>query len=309
MADSSEPLDMSGLRKLFDELDNNTDGKVSSKEWGHSVGKKQDILSLYFGGITMKQIGVLFNSIDTDGNDSLSWSEICNASTLSPLMKLYLTLDKDKDHKVSSKEWGQAVGKNFETMAQFFGGKTKSDVGKMWHDVDANNDDTISWGEIQDSVYGPPTEFHELEELFKTLDKDNNGVVSSKEWGQSVSTNKEIMGKFFGGVTPQQIGPLFNSIDENKDKKLSWDEIRHGAILGDLMAFFFTLDKNGDGQVSSKEWGQSVGSNYLIMGKYFGGSTKKEVGQMFNSVDADKDDVITWREVQAAAAKNCEHCD
>jgi len=69
----------------------------------------------------------------------------------------------------------------------------------------------------------------------------------------------------------------------------------------ELKALFDALDVNGDGAVSSKEWGQGLSKNQALMQKYFGGATAAEVGRQFNRIDADDDRKLTWSEMLAAA--------
>ena len=46
----------------------------------------------------------------------------------------------------------------------------------------------------------------ELKALFDGLDKDADGCVSSKEWGAAVVANQQILSKYFGGATVEEIG-------------------------------------------------------------------------------------------------------
>jgi hypothetical protein len=64
----------------------------------------------------------------------------------------------------------------------------------------------------------------ELKKLWDTLDKNGDGKVSGKEWGSAVYKNKELLAKFFGGATLQEMGQMFNEIDEDNSDSLTWDE-------------------------------------------------------------------------------------
>merc|ERR1712078_833668 len=79
-ADTTKGLEE--LRKLFDTLDKDNDGKVTGQEWGKKVKENQTLLAKYFGGSTLKEIGEAFRRIDTDGNASLSWDEFVAAAGL-----------------------------------------------------------------------------------------------------------------------------------------------------------------------------------------------------------------------------------
>merc|ERR1719181_1581156 len=68
------------LRKLFETLDKDNDGKVTGQEWGKKVRENRTLLAKYFGGSTLKEIGSAFKRIDSDGNASLSWEEFVAAA-------------------------------------------------------------------------------------------------------------------------------------------------------------------------------------------------------------------------------------
>ena len=153
----------------------------------------------------------------------------------------------------------------------------------------------------------------EIRELWATLDKNGDGKVSSQEWGRKVYQNQDVMKKFFGGSSLSEIGRAFNRIDSNKSDGLTWDEFSSEAKsyaatvklteamkteegFADFKALFDTLDKNGDGGVTSKEWGSGVYRNQDVMKKYFGGTSLAEIGKAFNRIDNDGNDSLTWEE-------------
>merc|ERR1719181_1272734 len=72
----------------------------------------------------------------------------------------------------------------------------------------------------------PTGAYAELRVLFDKLDKNGNGTVGKKEWGKSLSANREAMAKFFGGETMAQIGKQFNRIDADKSGDLTWEEVK-----------------------------------------------------------------------------------
>ena len=57
-----------------------------------------------------------------------------------------------------------------------------------------------------------------------------DGTVSSKEWGQAVSKNKELLQKWFGGKDVKAIGKAFKKIDADGSGDITWDEFTAGAI-------------------------------------------------------------------------------
>lgn len=256
------------LKELFDSMDKNHDGKVSSKEWGKMIGQKKDILAKYFGGATPAEVGRAFKRIDANSDGNLSWEEFEAAAMKklasvdtgaiqmvqalqsdegkAELRTFFDSLDKDHNGKVSSKEWGHALGKNKEIMSKYFGGSTPAEIGQAFKRIDVNSDGNLSWEEFVAAADAKMAQVDsstvklaeglatddgkaELKAFFDILDKDGNGKVSSKEWGHAVSKQKELMAKYFGGMTPAEIGQAFKRIDVNKDGSLSWEEFVDAA--------------------------------------------------------------------------------
>eukprot|EP00535_Pseudo-nitzschia_heimii_P001298 CAMPEP_0197179074 /NCGR_PEP_ID=MMETSP1423-20130617/4141_1 /TAXON_ID=476441 /ORGANISM="Pseudo-nitzschia heimii, Strain UNC1101" /LENGTH=400 /DNA_ID=CAMNT_0042628929 /DNA_START=132 /DNA_END=1337 /DNA_ORIENTATION=+ len=67
------------LRNLWSRLDEDSDGKVTGKEWGSKVWEEKEVMAKFFGGSDMSSIGNAFNRIDADGSDSLTWQEFDKA--------------------------------------------------------------------------------------------------------------------------------------------------------------------------------------------------------------------------------------
>jgi hypothetical protein len=71
----------------------------------------------------------------------------------------------------------------------------------------------------------------ELSALFDKLDKDSSGTVDKKEWGRSLSQNKELMAKYFGGESMAEIGKQFNRIDTDCSGDLTWEEVKNAVVV------------------------------------------------------------------------------
>ena len=160
----------------------------------------------------------------------------------------------------------------------------------------------------------------ELQALFDLCDKDGDGHVTSKEWGKAISANWKTMAKYFGGLTIAEVGKAFKRLDADGSGDLTWDEFE-GAIAtmdmslrlaqtleteegkAELRALFDTLDKDGDGRVTGKEWGSAVYKNQDMIKKYFGGKNIKQIGKAFSRIDADGSDDLTWDEFVAASQR------
>ena len=67
------------LRALFNTLDTDKDGKVTSKEWGGKVKQNQAVLQKFFGGSTTAQVARVFKEIDLDDDKKLTWEEFVAA--------------------------------------------------------------------------------------------------------------------------------------------------------------------------------------------------------------------------------------
>jgi len=153
------------LKALWDTLDSDGDKKVSGKEWGGQLFKNQDLMRKYFGGASLRDIGLAFNRIDSNGDDSLTWTEFQEEAAtygtvldmskamgkpegVAELKGLFESLDGDSDGKVSGKEWGSAVFKKQDIMKKYFGGSSLSQIGKAFNRIDADKNDSLTWDEF-----------------------------------------------------------------------------------------------------------------------------------------------------------------
>ena len=68
----------------------------------------------------------------------------------------------------------------------------------------------------------------------------------------------------------------------------------------ELKKLFMSIDTDGSGSVTSKEWGKAIGQHWKEMGKFFGGLSMGEVGKMFKKLDADGSGDLTWDEFENA---------
>jgi len=160
----------------------------------------------------------------------------------------------------------------------------------------------------------------ELLSLFNALDKDVSGSVSSKEWGSAVGKHRATLSKFFGGATPAEIGKQFERLDVDGSKDLSWDEFAGGVMSigatiriadaletdagqAELKKVFSALDKDGDGKVTSKEFGSAMLRNPELVSKFFGKSLALTAAGLSGDIVAEMAAAKTTLNDAAAAAK------
>jgi len=101
------------LRELFDKLDKNGDGRVSSAEWGKAVGANKQMLSKYFGGETLKEIGQLFKELDVNGDGSLSWGEF-EAAAVKRMQRVAGMTEAESDNVVATSVSKAAIEKGIK---------------------------------------------------------------------------------------------------------------------------------------------------------------------------------------------------
>ena len=69
-----------------------------------------------------------------------------------------------------------------------------------------------------------------------------------------------------------------------------------------LRQLFNTLDKDGNGEIDSTEWGKAVSKHASDLASALGGNPKngslKGLGKLFSKIDADGSGTITWNESQ-----------
>ena len=64
------------LKTLYEQLDENGDGKLSAAEWSRGLANSNRLCSRYFGDSTAEEHAAMFELLDTDGNGDLTWGEV-----------------------------------------------------------------------------------------------------------------------------------------------------------------------------------------------------------------------------------------
>lgn len=322
------------LKRLFDELDKDGNGTVSKKEWGSALTQHASTLSTFFGGNTLSQIGKKFKEIDTDGSGDLSWDEVKTAvntanetgdgeaGAVAPAAKA----EEGSEVVAPATDEPTATTTGEEVVAD--GGEEKPEaMTEAAADVAPPSDDSelnAAATKIQAGFRGHKARrsvltkrgVQELKALFAAMDKDGDGNVSIFEWADKVKGHATELSKYFGGASVEEVSKRFASADTDRSGGLTWAEIESMATrttkqraatartgLDELKTLFAELDKDGNGSVSKKEWGQGVSGHAEVLGAFFGGETLCEIGKQFKSVDTDGSGDITWDEVAAAVKR------
>jgi len=311
-ANAGDMQDYVGLKAFWNKLNKDEDSVLNGKEWGKVVKKNLDEFKIFFPGETVQEIGKYFNVADKNDDDQITWREFVAAADIGSLKKLFLDMDRNADGKVSSLEWGRHLSENFDKLKGVFGGKTKREVGKFFskfntskEEVDGAGKQLLTWDEFHAAWSATVVlpEFTELKALWDKLNENADGVVTSKEWGHLINNNVQLVKKCFGDFQDlKEIGKYFNVIDKNHDKKLTWKEVVSARTalndLSDLQKVYMQMDIDGDGFVDSKEWGKQLGKFKDQLGEFFMGMSISELGKMFNTMDKDHDDKISWDEIR-----------
>jgi len=325
-------------KAILDALDKNKDNKISLDEWvdfflnlfardrAAAEGLLERSAYLIFEREFMMICRALFDEFDKDGSGELELPEVMMAigddAQGAEFVKFVDGEVGNSDQVVSVDEWMNYFFAFWRTNPAV----ARSNVGflmqraaelRMMPGMPPGGRAAAADRKLAEAISTEEGRA-ELKALFDTLDKDGDGQVTSKEWGKAVSKNKKKLAKFFGGQTMKEIGQQFNRIDADGSGDLTWDEFMSGVIsmgaalkLADaleteegqkeLKALFATLDKDGDGKVTSKEWGKAISKNKDMLAKYFGGASLKEIGKAFKRLDADGSDDLTWEEFISGA--------
>jgi Ca2+-binding EF-hand superfamily protein/NAD-dependent SIR2 family protein deacetylase len=173
------------FKRLFQELDNNDDGVISTLEFVRGVKHDPELLALFTDAKSLDREVAIFNQLDVDGSGALSWEEFLSAceqleklraagqdnrvAALSAafherrkhFQDVFRSVDVNSDGSVSILEFGHAIdnhpalGDVMKRQSVVALARTESGLFDL---IDRDQDGRISWNEFDAalSVLGPP---------------------------------------------------------------------------------------------------------------------------------------------------------
>lgn len=266
------------LRALFDRLDSDKDGKVSAKEWGSKVGSNSVIMSKYFGGSSIADLGKVFSKIDADGDGHLTWKEFTSAVT-PPSAPARLGGEGSAPPPAVIKT--TAIGS--KPAQSFFHGKLKKKQAERallsgqsrpkdgTFLIRAHDKDSSEGGgppsyifTVATTVSGKTKPIHHIVEW----KAEKNAYVLNKATEFPVSTLDALVEQL-RVQRPKWTMPLTEGIvapkkeEPKKSRKQKKQEAEEAAAVSakseELSALFQKLDTDGDGEVSWEEFAKGGG--------------------------------------------------
>jgi len=142
------------------------------------------------------------------------------------------------------------------------------------------------------------TSLAQLKEVFKFMDKDDNGHVDSDEI-------KGVLSKLGVEITGEEIKDIMASLDENGDGVMDFDEFvqmmdRRMSInsqYAEIEQTFKVFDKNGDGKITFDELKDVL----TALGEEV---TDKDVMDMIKEADLNGDGAIDFEEFKIMMTAN-----
>ena len=161
-----------------------------------------------------------------------------NSSQIESVKSFFKLADKNQDGLISREELFQAL-KEIDTDL------TADDIQSILRSIDANNDGYMDYDELLTSRINRKLQSKEarLRKVFKALDLDDNGKISSAELKaalESVSAQSNMT------IDKSQCDKLISEVDKNNDGEIDFEE---------FISMF--MDQNGDG-IDKSQLAQSM---------------------------------------------------
>lgn len=255
--------------ETFTKTDKKTQAPMSSNKKATKKPAPGVLINENFSG----EADAVFDSIDKNNDGAISIDELRShlefISSTKSIVNLFHSLDSNDDGVITRDEWRIAFSRSKEVSKKApvpvdinldFQGNTDT----VFDTIDTNKDGSISNDELRMYLevrgYSPQS----VQDLFITLDKDGDGLITKEEMkyafsnNLSTKTNKRppvVINKDYGG----DVDSVFDSIDVNSDGSISYDELRtylegSGYSSLSMTNLFTSLDTNTDGEISREEF-------------------------------------------------------
>jgi len=136
-----------------------------------------------------------------------------------------------------------------------------------------------------------------FKECFSRIDKDNDGSITTKEFGTYLRSQSE-----FQDVTEAEIQGFFNQVDEDGNGTFDFQEyVTHNMAM--IRYAFWVIDQdygNGNGYIDATELRH-------VMTMF--GHKDDEVDEMFKGADINEDGQVNYEEFVHAAIRSIDHVD
>eukprot|EP00930_Biecheleria_cincta_P064430 TRINITY_DN50000_c0_g1_i1.p1 TRINITY_DN50000_c0_g1~~TRINITY_DN50000_c0_g1_i1.p1 ORF type:complete len:293 (-),score=67.09 TRINITY_DN50000_c0_g1_i1:207-1085(-) len=156
-----------GMKILFEQLDMDSSNSISAKEFCSGLMNSR-ISDMIFGSTkpTLHELMAAFARFDVDSSGTLSWEELEEAVCIysaseqlaaalysdedkAELKRLFISLDKNNDNKISPTEWGSAIFSHKELMNKLFGATNRRAIIQMFEQLDKDHSGGLDWDEFE----------------------------------------------------------------------------------------------------------------------------------------------------------------
>lgn len=232
-------LDVATVQE-FDILDRDRNGSLSEREFSFSEVAER----LYLAG-KRDMVVAVFQSIDTDNSGGIELMELSrsahnrNARLLDRAMsRAFIKADINQDGTISLEEYSTRASANLDLFGKIDLNDNKKIGPFEWiHELkksgmdqtnavafallDQNDDGSISSAEY---AAGEPPEF--LKNAFEAIDLNGNREIGPGEYSKAIALPEGRL-----GIPPDLIA-LFESIDRNRDQRISLREFERFTPMG-----------------------------------------------------------------------------
>nr|XP_054748964.1 calcium-binding protein LPS1-beta [Lytechinus pictus] len=213
------------IKKMFDDLDKDGNGRISPDELSKGVG---EISTKLVEGMANK----LIQEADKDGDGHVNMEEFFDTLVAKlPLRKdfgmtekllerfkkcFHEDFDKNGDGSLTTLEMGQLLNRNLP------GQYSEEQINKMISRVDLNDDGRVQFGEFL--MHAQNLSKDDIKNQFMAIDKDKNGKISPEEM---VTGIKEI----YACMVDPEVAKLIKEADRDGNGCVDFEEFRRLLLV------------------------------------------------------------------------------